>query len=260
MQIEWTDSHAHLTEPAVLPELDAILLRAQAAGVRQIINICTDLACLEAGLALQARCPWIRNAGATPPHDVDREGESSFESFAQAARSRQLVAVGEVGLDYYYNHSRKETQQEFLIRYLHLARECKLPVLFHCRNAFDDLFAITDREYLSGAPAVVHCFTGTLAEAKQVVERGWMISLSGIITFKNSEALREVARWIPPESLLIETDAPFLAPQSKRGQPNEPAFICETAARLAAIRNESIEELAKITGANFERMFFQKRA
>ncbi len=179
------DSHAHLTSPDVISRLDGIIERAEAAHVKRIINICTDPKTLEAGLALEKKHPWIRTAGATTPHDVEKEGKSSFDVFAAAARARQLVAIGETGLDYYYQHSNRSIQQEYLIRYLHLAKECRLPVIFHCREAFDDLFAISDREYPS-QNAVLHCFTGKPEDAKRGLDRGWMISFSGILTFKKS--------------------------------------------------------------------------
>ena len=250
------DSHAHLTSRNRLSDLDATLERAKQAHVHQILNICTDPESLEAGIKLEKRCPWIRNAGATTPHDVGRDGESAFDFFAQAARSRSLAAIGETGLDYYYKHSNPTIQKEYFIRYLDLAVECKLPVIFHCREAFEDLFAITDLHYSKGAPAVLHCFTGTLEEAKEGLKRGWMISFSGIITFKNSEPLREVARMVPLESMLLETDSPYLAPQSKRGQPNEPSFIVETAQRLADLKGISLAEIARATTANAQRLFF----
>jgi TatD DNase family protein len=253
--MQFIDSHAHLSFDDRLPQLEAVLERAKESHVHQIINICTDLKGLEAGLALEKRYPWIRNAGATGPHDVDREGESAFESFALAARSRQLVAIGETGLDYYHKLSKPSRQQEFLVRYLHLAIECNLPMIIHCREAFDDLFAIMDSHYSNGAPAILHCFTGTLPEAKKGLERGWMISFSGILTFKNSEPLRDVARILPLESILIETDSPFLAPQSKRGRPNEPSFIVETAQCLADLKKIPLEEIARITTANAQRIF-----
>ncbi len=249
------DSHAHLSSDDRLPFLEEILERAKDSHVSQIINICTDVKSLENGLAVEKRYPWVRNAGATTPHDVDREGESAFESFAGAARSQRLIAIGETGLDYYYKHSTPSIQKEFLVRYLHLAIECKLPVILHCRQAFDDLFSITDVHYPSGAAAVFHCFTGTVLEAKQGLDRGWMISFSGIITFKNSEELREVVRFVPLESILIETDAPYLAPQSKRGQSNEPSFILETARCLAGLKNVSLEEVARVTTANARKVF-----
>ena len=250
----WIDTHAHLTSEEVLPQLDAFLKRAQAVGISQIINICTDPKSLQEGLILQERVPWIRNTGATTPHDVEKEGKSAFGAFEKAARGGKLIAIGETGLDYYYEHSNRCLQQEFLIRYLRLATECQLPVIFHCRDAFADLFAIADREKL-GSRAILHCFTGTAQEAKEVVKRGWMISFSGIVTFRKSEALRETAKSIPLEHLLIETDTPYLAPQSHRGQMNEPSFVVETAACLAALQGISLEALSEVLKNNVQRLF-----
>jgi TatD DNase family protein len=248
------DSHAHLTSDEVYPEIDSVLARAQEAGVSALINICTDAVTLERGLLLRKRVPWVYNVASTTPHDVATEGEKLFDLMAGHARSGDLVAVGETGLDSHYTHSPKELQQEFLRRYLRLALECRLPVVIHCREAFSDLFRILDEEY-AGAPGVLHCFTGTLEEAKRVLERGWAISLSGIVTFKKSTALREIIPHIPLQQLLIETDTPYLAPQSKRGQQNEPAFLPEIAALVAFVKGVSVEEVVQATSQNARNLF-----
>ena len=252
--LKYCDSHVHLTASDMLPHIDSILERAKEAGVDRIVNICTDRPSLEAGLGLTKKYPWMVHTGATTPHDVDEDGESDFPIF-QAAAPR-LAAIGETGLDYHYQHSNPETQKKFLVRYLHLAASLQLPVIFHCREAFADLFAIADAEYPKGAPAVLHCFTGTIQEAEEVWKRGWHLSLSGIVTFKKSEVLRRVAKEAPLNLLLIETDAPFLAPQSKRGKPNEPAYVVETAACIAAVRGASVSEVAAATYDNAIRLFF----
>lgn len=252
------DSHAHLTSSAVFDKLDSILDRAQQTGVQAIVNICTDLLSLERGIALSQRYPWIYQAAATTPHDVEKEGEQVFEMIAAAARKGQLKAVGETGLDYYYEHSNRDIQKQFLRRYLHLALECKLPVIIHCRDAFKDFFEILDAEYqINGRhlPGVLHCFTGTIAEAEEVIKRGWMLSLSGIVTFKKSVELQEVARQVPLDQLLIETDTPYLAPQKHRGKQNEPAFLVETAQFIASLQQISFEKLADITRFNACRLF-----
>lgn len=246
------DTHAHLTSSQLLPSLDAILGRARTAGLAKIVNICTDAKSLEEGLLLHQREPWIVNAGATTPHDVKEEGEKNFTLFAQAAQTSQLIAIGETGLDYHYEHSPRNLQREFLERYLLLAAECSLPVLFHCRDAFADLFQITKK--IVPQAAIMHCFTGTLPEAQEGVERGWLISFSGILTFKKSAELRAVAREIPLSQIVLETDAPYLAPQSYRGQLNEPAFITETAACLAEIKNVTLEEVIRVTSENSARI------
>ncbi len=248
------DTHAHLTSKTLLPALDSILLRAREAHLERIVNICTDPESLKEGLILAEKEPWISNAGATTPHDVEKEGETCFPLFEQAARAGKLVAVGETGLDYHYEHSNRKVQQQFLVLYLHLAAECRLPVIFHCREAFSDLFHIADQES-KGLFAILHCFTGTEKEAMEAVRRGWMVSFSGIVTFKKSEALRRAAALIPLENLLIETDAPYLAPQSRRGETNEPAFIAETAKCLSEIKGVSLQEMAALTAQNARRIF-----
>lgn len=253
-----TDSHAHLTNADLFEQIDPILERALQAGVHSIVNICTDLLSLKRGLELSHRFPWIHQAAATTPHDVAKEGEEVFEEMAAAARQGKLKAVGETGLDYHYEHSPREVQKKFLRKYLQLALECHLPVIIHCREAFKDLFEILDADYqINGkyAPGVLHCFTGTIKEAEEVIKRGWMLSLSGIVTFKKSLELQEVAREVPLGNLLIETDAPYLAPQTRRGKPNEPAFLVETATFLADLKKISFEELARATTQNANQLF-----
>lgn len=173
----------------------------------------------------------------------------------EAAKAGSLCAIGETGLDYHYQHSDRKIQQRFLVRYLQLAAELGLPVIFHCRDAFADLFRIVDAEYPEKGPAILHCFTGTREEAIAVVERGWHLSMSGIVTFKKSEALRETLKEIPLKQLLLETDTPYLAPQSKRGLMNEPAYLLETASCVAAIKGIETQEVAKITRENAIRLF-----
>ena len=191
------DSHAHLGADDLFENIDEVLARAKNAGISEIVNICTNLVTLERGLALRKKFPWIYNAAATTPHDVEKEGEEVFPHIAYHAIKGDLNAIGETGLDYHYTHSAPEIQKLYLRRYLRLALECQLPVVIHCRDAFTDFFEILDQEYTIGgkhAPGVLHCFTGTVAEAEAVISRGWFLSLSGIVTFKKSEMLREVAK------------------------------------------------------------------
>ncbi len=249
------DSHAHLSSSELLPDIDEVLGRAQDAKIGWVINICTDLMTLREGLILKQRYPWVLNAGATPPHDLESDGNECFDAFSNAAKTGNLVAIGETGLDYYNVKTCRNLQKKFLIKYLQLAVSCHLPVIFHCRDAFADLFSIVDGECGRDIRAVVHCFTGTLEEAKKCVERGWMISLSGILTFKKSETLREIAKWVPLQQLLIETDAPYLAPEFYRGKKNEPSFITETANCLAKLKGMQIEKIAEITSENGLHLF-----
>lgn len=248
------DSHAHLTHTAFEHNIDLLLERASQAGIDTIVNICTNPAEVERGFTLSQKYPWIYTAAATTPHDVEKEGEAAFPLMERYARSGALIAVGETGLDYHYYLDSKKTQQAFLRRYLKLAKECALPVIIHCREAFADLFEILDEEY-RGYPGVLHCFTGTLEEARQVMERGWYLSLSGIVTFKKSQELQRVAQEVPLDQLLIETDAPYLAPAPHRGQTNEPSYLLDTAKYIASLRGITLEELATTTSRNTKRLF-----
>ena len=250
----YIDSHAHLTCDALYNELEKLLKRAQESKVERIINICTDKSSLERGLKLSRDVNWVYNVGATPPHDVEKEGGLYFHLFERAAKEGELIAIGETGLDYHYEHSPRKTQQIFLSRYFQLAEECQLPVVIHCRDAFDDLFTMASHDFPKGH-VLLHCFTGSLKEMTRAIERGWMISLSGILTFKRSSELRDIAKEIPMNHLLIETDAPYLSPETKRGKQNEPSFISETAQVLADLKGIPLQEVAKITKTNAETFF-----
>jgi TatD DNase family protein len=258
MTCTFIDSHAHLSGEELFPEVDLIIERAKASGIESILNICTDRPSLERGLKISEQYPWIYQAASTHPHDVEKEGEKLFPFMSEMARSGLLKAIGEIGLDYHYNLSSKESQHHFLRKYLHLALECRLPVVVHCREAFDDFFTILDSEYRIDSeisPGVLHCFTGTMNEAKEVLKRGWYLSLSGIVTFKKSIELHEIAKIVPLDRLLIETDSPFLAPQSKRGKKNEPSYVVEVAECIAQLRGVAVQEIAEATTANAKRLF-----
>lgn len=250
----YVDSHAHLGDDSLFPHFEEITRRAFDAQVEAIVNICTNKTTLERGLLMKNKEPKIFLTAATTPHDVEAEGESFFVEVEKAAQNKSLVAIGETGLDYYYEHSPKELQKKYLLRYFHLAKKMQLPIVFHCREAFEDLFYLADEEY-KAFPALLHCFTGTLAEAKKVLDRGWYISFSGIVTFKKSEMLREVVQYVPLDRMLIETDAPYLAPQKRRGSLNEPSFILETAEVISQIKQIPLESLARQTRDNTAAFF-----
>lgn len=262
MAFTYFDSHAHLCHADLYPTIDEIVERARTGGVANILNIATNVDTLLKGLALKEKYPSIYLAAATTPHDAEKEGETVFPVIERHARCGQLDALGETGLDYHYYADTREIQQHFLRRYLRLALECKLPVVIHCRDAFADFFKILDEEYIvdgKHAPGVLHCFTGTLAEAMEVVERGWFLSLSGIATFRKSQELREVAKNVPLEQLLVETDAPYLAPQSRRGKLNESSYLPETVAVIAAAKEIPIATAASETTKNAFRFLNKKQ-
>lgn len=248
------DSHAHLSSPTFDNQTDQLIDRAWQLGVRGIVNICTDADSLEKGLALSKKYPWIYNAGATTPHDVELEGEKMFPIFAKQAHEGAFVAIGETGLDYFYEHSDRSLQKRFLCRYLELAISCNLPVIIHCREAFEDLFTLIDSHY-EDRVGLLHCFTGTEREAAQLIDRGWSLSISGIVTFKKSQPLRDVVKTIPLENILVETDAPYLAPQSQRGKNNEPSFLQETIETIARVKELSLEQVATRCYENARALF-----
>jgi TatD DNase family protein len=260
--MHFVDSHAHLTGDPTYANVEEILKNAAEAQVHTIMNICTDKLSLQRGLELQQRLqqryPGIHLAAAVHPHDANENAESYFNAIRQVAKSKAIKGVGETGLDYHYNHSPKTSQQDYLRRHLRLALECGLPVIIHCREAFADLFPILDEEYkIHGtyAPGVLHCFTGTADEAKKVLDMGWYLSFSGIVTFKKSTELQDIAKFVPLEQLLIETDTPYLAPQSQRGKPNQPAYLPEIASFLAKLKGLSLEQFAETTKNNASKLF-----
>jgi TatD DNase family protein len=247
------DCHAHLcleSEDALAEQLE----RARKAGIYAIVNICTNPEELKRGLQIAKTTlePKIFTAASTTPHDVIR-AEPSFIKEIEACH-KSLIAIGETGLDYFYEHSPRSKQQESLHAYIELALRVKLPLVIHCRDAFSDLFAIFDG-YKTIPQVMLHCFTGSLEEAKQAQNRGFYISFSGIVTFAKSQELQAVAPYISSELLLLETDAPFLAPQSKRGKKNESSNIFETMRFVAALRKVTEEELIATTTANAKKLF-----
>lgn len=243
------DTHAHLCSDEVYPIVDQVIDRALAMGVEKMVNICTDAKSLERGFALRDRYPFIYNTAATTPHDVEKDGSHFLPIVESAAKKGQLIAIGETGLDYYYEHSSRNIQKEYLLKYFALATSYQLPLIFHCRDAFDDLFAFADVDYV-GKKAAVHCFTGSIDEARKALDRGWYISFSGVVTFKKSQQLRDVAHFVPLDKIFIETDSPYLAPQTRRGKQNEPSFIIETAQVIAGVKGVDVEEVMQQTSKN----------
>jgi TatD DNase family protein len=245
------DSHAHLTYDKSL-DIPAILARAKSEGISHIINICSDQHALSAGILLKETYPYIYNTAAVAPHDV-KDGEKFWPSVEKYAKANMLIAIGETGLDYYYHKDTKDLQIEFLKKHIDLAHHTKLPFSIHCREAFDDLFAIFTGHF--NIPSILHCFTGSLDEAKKTLDKGWYISFSGIITYKNSGPLQEVVRYVPLNRMVLETDSPYLAPQKFRGKKNEPAFLIETAKQVALLKNEKVEEVIHQTSINAKKIF-----
>lgn len=251
------DSHAHLSIDETLP---GVLKKAHDTHVKAIVNVCCDEQSLQKALKLPASMEgvFLFCAAGMAPHDDVSENESFFHTIEESCRQKKLVAIGEVGLDYHYMKHSKDEQKILLRRYLQLAKKENLPLIVHCRDAFEDFFKIFDEEFsqkTGGPVGVLHCFTGTQEEAEEGLKRGFFISFSGIITFEKAENLRRVASKIDPHKILIETDSPYLAPIPYRGKKNEPAYLVEVARSVAEVKKISLEELAAFSFHNAEKLF-----
>lgn len=255
------DSHCHLNYKGLIEEQQAVLERARARGVTAMLNIATRESEWDAVLATAEREPDVWATVGIHPHEADEHPHVDTARLVERARHSRVVGIGESGLDYHYDHSDRGQQQASFRTHIAAAREAGVPLVVHTRDAEADTMALMDEELGKGAyAAVLHCFTGSAELAAWGIDRGFYVSISGIVTFKSARALQEVARALPIERLLIETDAPFLAPVPHRGKPGEPAFVADTAAFLADLRQESVEELSSVTAENFHRLFGKTRA
>ena len=250
------DSHCHLDFEDFSGDLDAIVGRARAAGVGRIVSISTRVMRQPGLLAIVERFPDVLCSVGTHPHYAHEELDLTVADLVARTRHAKTVAIGEAGLDRHYDFSPIETQARGFRNHIAAARETGLPLVIHSRDADDDMAAILDEETGKGAfPAVLHCFTGGRDLAQRAIALGLFISFTGILTFKKSEELRAIAAALPADRILVETDAPYLAPGRHRGKRNEPAFVVETAKVLAETRNVSFEEIARQTSENFFRLF-----
>lgn len=249
------DTHCHLNDPAYAGDLDAVMQRAADAGVGAVLTIGTDVAGSREAAALAAARPNVWAAVGIHPQDASQWTDEADAALGELSGRPQVVAIGEVGLDYFRETTPRAQQQAAFRRALRLAERRSLPVIIHCRDAWSDLFAILRETRPSPITGVLHCFTGDLAAATTALELGLAISFSGNLTFKNAESLRAVARRIAIERMLLETDAPYLAPHPLRGQRNEPAHLAKTAAALAELKGLSVEDIARVTSLNAYRLF-----
>jgi TatD DNase family protein len=250
------DSHCHLDFPDFADDLVGIVSRAEAAGIARMVSISTRLRRLDNLLAITERFSNVYSSVGTHPHYAHEEPDVTTADLVAVTRHAKVVAIGEAGLDYHYDFSPREAQEAGFRRHIAAARETQLPLVIHSREADIDIARILEEETGKGAfPAVLHCFTGSRELAFRAVALGLYVSFTGILTFKNSDALRAIAADLPADRILIETDAPYLAPGKYRGKRNEPAYVTETARVLAATRGVSVEEVARETTANFFRLF-----
>lgn len=247
------DSHSHLTLESFDNDRDEVIQEAFSSGITHIIQSCDNLEELDKNLILTKKYKNLYTSAGIHPHEAKLWQYESKPTIVKYTKEEKVVAIGETGLDFYYNYSPKEKQIEVFKEQIKIAKEVSLPLIIHCRDAFYETLEILKEEKVS--LGVFHCFTGDLECAKEVIKLGFYISFSGILTFKNANTLKEVAKEISLEKTLIETDCPFLAPIPYRGKRNEPKYVKYVAEELARIKNISVEEIGKITSENTKRLF-----
>ncbi|MCC6469271.1 MAG: TatD family hydrolase [Alphaproteobacteria bacterium] len=250
------DSHCHLDFPDFAEELDAVVDRARQAGVRRMVTICTRVSQFDKVLAVAERFDDVVCTVGVHPHEAAVETDADTRRLVQIAKHPKVVGIGESGLDYFYEHSPRERQQASFRAHVAASRETGLPLVIHARDADDDMAAILGEEMGRGRfTGVLHCFSSSRQLADKAIDLGIYISLSGIVTFKKADELRETAKAVPLDRLLVETDAPYLAPIPMRGKRNEPAFVAHTAAKVAELRGMDLQAFHRQTGENFFRLF-----
>lgn len=250
------DSHCHLNYKGLVERQGEILAEARGRGIGGFLNISTRQSEWDDVIATAERESDVWASVGIHPHEADQHPDLGADELRKATEHERVIAIGETGLDYYYDHSDRDAQRKLFRMHIGVVRETGLPLIIHTRDAEDDTLAILRDEMGKGAfPALIHCFTASRAFGNAVLELGLTISISGIVTFKNAKDLQDTARDIPADRLLVETDAPFLAPVPHRGKTCEPAFVADTAQFVAELRGETVDALARNTTANFARLF-----
>jgi TatD DNase family protein len=252
------DSHAHIDFPQFAEDREAMLERAREAGVNTLLAIGTGPGPekLDAALPYAETYDWIYSSVGIHPHEAKEATSGHFDQLARLAQHAKVIAWGEIGLDYFYDHSPRDVQAKVFRTQMELARAARLPIVVHCRDAWDDcLDMLAEHWKPTGLGGILHCFTSTLAHARRGLDMGFLISFAGNSTYPKAQNIRDVAKELPLRDILIETDAPFLAPQPYRGKRNEPAYVSEVAKTLANVRNLPPEEIAATTASNFRRFF-----
>jgi TatD DNase family protein len=256
--MELIDSHAHIDFPQFADDRDAMLERALAAGITTLLAIGTGPGPekLDAALPYVQQHDWIYTSVGIHPHEAKEVTPSHLEKLARLAEHPKVIAWGEIGLDYFYDHSPKGVQEKVFRDQMEMARTAKLPIIIHCRDAWSDTLRVLEEVWKpAGLGGILHCFTSTLEDAKRGLEMGFMISFAGNCTYPKAQSIRDVAKVLPLSNILIETDSPYLAPQPFRGKRNEPAYVAEVAKALASVRDLSVEQIAAATTENFRRFF-----
>lgn len=254
----FVDSHCHLDDSQFDGDRDNVIERARLAGLRYLLTVSggsgpDDLA---SGIPIAASYDWIYTTAGIHPHEAKGAEKRHLEMLRKAASEPRVIAIGEIGLDYYYDHSPREIQKRVLIEQLEVATEARLPVIIHCRDAWADLKEIISRHWAgSGQRGILHCFTGNREDAFKFMDWGFMISFAGNVTFRKAEDLRNVAREIPLDRLLTETDCPYLAPVPNRGKRNEPVFVLDVVRQLATLHGRDFKEMGALAAGNFRDFF-----
>jgi TatD DNase family protein len=250
------DSHCHLDFPDFADDVGALVERAEAAGIARIVSISTRVRRFDNLLAIVERFPNVYSSIGTHPHQAHEELDVTVDELVGLAQHPKVVAIGEAGLDYHYDYSPRDAQETGFRRHIAAARATQLPLVIHARDSDADIGRILEEETRKGAfPAVLHCFTAGRELALRAIDLGLYISFTGILTFKKSEDLRAIAAELPADRILVETDAPYLAPGKFRGKRNEPSYVTETAKALATARGVTFEQIARQTTDNFFRLF-----
>ncbi|HWI77166.1 MAG TPA: TatD family hydrolase [Sphingomicrobium sp.] len=254
------DSHCHLNYEGLAERQDEVLASARERGVTGFLNISTRQREWNDVISVAEQNPDVWATVGVHPHEADAHPDLGSAALVEAASHSRVIAIGECGLDYYYDKSDRAAQRGRFQAHIDAAREAGLPLVVHTREAEADTAEILERAVKEGGiTGVLHCFTGSAALARKGLDLGFYVSLSGIVTFKNAQELQETARWLPSDQMLVETDSPFLAPVPHRGKPCEPAFVADTAAFVAELRGEEPDALADATTANFYRLFSKAR-
>ncbi len=251
------DSHCHLDHEQFDGDRDAVIERALEAGVDRMVAIGTGDGPpdLEAGIRLADRYPPLYATVGVHPHDAAKAAPETYGRLAELLKHPKVVALGEIGLDYHYDFSPREVQRDAFVEQMRVASDARKPIVIHTREAWEDTLALLEQHWApSGLPGIMHCFSGGPVEAQRCLALGFYLSFGGIVTFPKALELQEAARQAPQDRILVETDAPYLAPVPRRGKRNEPAYLVETARKLAGLRGASYEELAAITSANLRRL------
>jgi TatD DNase family protein len=260
--VKLVDSHCHLDNPQFNADREAVIEHALAAGVERMVAIGTGTGPpdLEAGVRLAGQYPCFYATVGVHPHDAHKASGETYRRLSELLAHPKVVALGEIGLDYHYDHSPRDVQRDVFVEQMRVARDARKPIVIHTREAWEDTLALIEQHWSpAGLPGIMHCFSGTTAEAERCIALGFYLSFGGIVTFPKALDLQDAVRRAPLDRIIVETDAPYLAPVPNRGKRNEPAFMIQTARKVAELRGETLETIAAATSANFNRILVGER-